>query len=299
MNKKANEVSQNKLDFKISHQHISNLKRQNKLAIFVGSGVSMSCGLPSWTELAKNITKKIWHYKKPRPNQELINYIGSQTACDIARLARNEVGDELNRIIADSLYNHNEIVLNDTIFSIVNSGVQQICTLNYDDLLEEGFGYEMKRFQSVVGGESFNIHDPNPIIYHPHGYLPRWAEHHDYKKYKVVLSDADYSALYSNPLSWANTIQTSLMVSHSILFIGLSMTDPNINRLLELTKSIGCSHKHYAILPSPKLMFQDLKVRSYQYIQETMTTDLDAKNVKVHWVDEYKEIPNLLNKLFK
>lgn len=287
------------MKLKVSPEEIAKYHRNGELSLFIGAGISVGCGLPHWDSLTETMVTKVWRYKKPTPSKEVINYITSQTPTDIARLAKIEAGIDFNRVVADSLYSDRTINISETIISIVNSGIRHICSLNYDDLLEEGFGLEMKECQSVVKGSKFNIHSPRPIIYHPHGYLPRWGAHAEYRSYDVVLSDDDYSSLYSDPLSWANTIQTSLLVTKSVLFVGLSMQDPNLKRLLTLTKSIGCQHKHYAILPSPRLTMGALKSKSYDHIQETMTIDMLERNVKVHWIDNYDEIPHYINEISK
>lgn len=287
------------MKFVVPEKEIAKIHSKGNLCIFVGAGVSIGCGLPGWEELVNSIATKVWRYKKPTPSKEVIEFITSHTPTDIARLAKNEVGNELNRIIACCLYEDSKIEISDTVLSIVNSGVKHICTLNYDDLIEEGFGHEMIDCQSVENGSEFDIHNGKPIVYHPHGYLPRWAAHHEYKKYNVVLSDDDYSSLYSDPLSWANTLQTSLLVSRSALFIGLSMQDPNLKRLLLLAKNIGCRHYHYAVLPHPCLTMSGLKPNSYTRIQETITQDMLSRNVKVHWISEFDELSDYINRVFK
>jgi hypothetical protein len=283
--------------FEIEPNEIRRIHKHGNLAIFVGAGVSSGCGLPNWKDLIDSIAERIWKYKKPTISKKAIDFIKTQSITDIARLARNEVGSDLNRIIAETLYIDKEIKISDTILSIVNSGIRHICTLNYDDLIEEGFGLEMRNYQSVVNGENFNIHNPSPIIYHPHGYLPRWGNHNEYKEHCVVLSDDDYNTMYSNPLSWANTIQTSLLVTKSVLFVGMSMQDPNLKRLLKLTKSIGCNHNHYAILPSPHLTLRGLEPNSNNQIKQTISCDMLSSNVKIHWINNYNEIPEYIKNI--
>lgn len=284
-------------ELEIKPSEIAKIHKHGNLAIFVGAGVSTGCGLPNWKDLIDSIAERIWKYKKPTISKKTIEFIKAQSLTDIARLARNEVGQDLNKIIAKSLYTDKKIKISDTILSIVNANVRHICTLNYDDLIEEGFGLEMKNYQSVVNGEKFNINNSSPIIYHPHGYLPRWGVHDEYKEHHIVLSDDDYNTMYSNPLSWANTIQTSLLVTKSALFVGMSMQDPNLKRLLKLTKSIGCNHNHYAILPSPHLNLKNLKANSNSQIKQTISLDMLASNVKIHWINDYNEIPDYIKNI--
>jgi SIR2-like domain len=56
---------------------------------------------------------------------------------------------------------------------------------------------------------------------------------------------------YANPYSWANLVQMSLLLSQSCLFVGVSLTDPNIRRLLDACVALPIAHKHYAIMRSP------------------------------------------------
>jgi len=98
------------MNYKIHANEISTINLCGDLSIFVGAGVSVGCGLPSWEELISALSTRIWSYKKPTPSKEVINFITSQTPTNIARLAKIEVGDDLNRIIADVLYKNNHIV---------------------------------------------------------------------------------------------------------------------------------------------------------------------------------------------
>ena len=97
------------------------------------------------------------------------------------------------------------------------------------------------------------------VIFHPHGYLPRRGRSYARRSRDIVLSEDDYHSLYSSPYSWANIVQLFLLLGHVALFVGCSLTDPNLRRLLDLVVKVRPSHTHYAFLPDPALARGPLK----------------------------------------
>jgi hypothetical protein len=55
------------------------------------------------------------------------------------------------------------------------------------------------------------------IVFHPHGVLSATMTAGECAAQRVVLSEEDYHQLYSNPYSWANLVQLSLLMTYSCL----------------------------------------------------------------------------------
>jgi len=73
-------------------------------------------------------------------------------------------------------------------------------------------------------------------IYHVHGFLPREGELDS--KYKITLSEELYHELYTDNYCWNNIIQINKFTNNTCLFIGTSLTDPNLRRLLDVAKGL-------------------------------------------------------------
>ena len=138
-------------------------------------------------------------------------------------------------------------------------------------------------------------------VYHVHGFLPRKSDaYENLTKSLLVFSEEGYHKLMLEPYNWANMIQLNYLTSNTCLFIGLSMTDPNLRRLLDIAaqKTIDEKCKHFAILKRFKIESEEENVRKFEQVndelQESFYRDL---GVNVIWVDEYSEIPKIISKI--
>jgi len=229
--------------------------KQGWLCLFVGAGVSQSCRLPDWKELAKGvIDRTVWRYKKtdtPLMPILLKKTLDADFPLLSMRFARQQLGKNFMSTVSEALYS-SKVIESDTLRAIVGmSKVRMICCFNFDDVLEHAFEKGKRQFKSVTEGEEIPFLSSDTVIFHPHGYLPRRGRSYARRSRDIVLSEDDYHSLYSSPYSWANIVQLFLLLGHVALFVGCSLTDPNLRRLLDLVVKVRPSHTHYAFLPDP------------------------------------------------
>jgi hypothetical protein len=148
------------------------------------------------------------------------------------RIIRTALGKRFNKAVADALY-ADVYAISPAVTAIVTAGIRQICTYNFDDLLEEAMMVHGFRFVSLEPGDPLDAAFEGTVIFHPHGMLSANLSAEECEAKRLVLSEEEYHALYSNPYSWANLVQLSLLTTHSCLFVGVSLKDPNIRRLLD------------------------------------------------------------------
>jgi len=86
-------------------------------------------------------------------------------------------------------------------------------------------------------------------------------------------------------------VQLNKLNENTCLFIGLSLTDPNLRRLLDVAnrKKGNSNPGHYIIKKSPSA---NVAIDSVARILE----EQDAKNLGLNliWVEDYNEIPKFL-----
>lgn len=142
----------------------------------------------------------------------------------------------------------------------INSKVGGILTTNYDNLVEGSFGskFKISLLKPVAreGSKEAILGKRVIPVYHMHGYVsyiydknkPVWT-----KASEVVIAEDDYYRTFYNLLGFSNVVAMSFLRRFPCLFIGCSMTDRNIRRILYHLKKERISssevHKHYAILP--------------------------------------------------
>ena len=100
--------------------------------------------------------------------------------------------------------------------------------------------------------------------------------------------------------AWSNLTQIGLIERHKGLFIGLSLQDPILRRLIDVTHKQYPEIWNYAILPrSPAPSNEDAK----GVILSNLSDDVEARSfqkigVKVIWVDDVtKDVAPLLDKI--
>jgi hypothetical protein len=262
--------------FSLHHQlpRLREMNARGELALFIGAGISFGCGLPDWKELLHCLKRRLVEVAAP-----------DSPGNDVADLARVMFGMEFNKQVADCLYK-NGVTISPALAAIVESGIKKIVCFNFDDLLEEAFSAELMEHKVVLNGEKFSIHYPDALIFHPHGYLDRFGTEAEYRRSHIVLSESDYQSLYRDHYCMTNLIQLSILISFSALFVGMSLTDPNTNRLLVSCRKLGVSHWHYALLK--RMRKEDQKVKS---------KNLMKLGVSPIWINDYSDISNVLRRI--
>lgn len=118
---------------------------------------------------------------------------------------------------------------------------------NYDVIYEKECGpidgengYVVKRYYDENTLD--DIRSPNRVIIKAHGCVK--------EPERLVLTRSQYFNTKSQHQNFYHLLD-GLFLTHTILFIGCSLTDPDIQLILENTNiSIKCAHPHYALMPS-------------------------------------------------
>lgn len=267
---------------------VNELNADGRLALFVGAGVSMGCGLPGWGELVSRVVTASW---KDQP--DLAALLVKENNILAARYARQKAGTKFNRIVHGSLY-QDDVQLSRCVWAIARSGVRQICTFNFDDLLVEALLTEGRECVVATPDEPFLTTHEGSTVYHLHGILPRLYRDDELDAAKIVFSEDDYHNLYSDPYSWANIAQLSLLTSKSVLFIGLSMQDPNLRRLIDIARSRGFTNQHFAVFRDPTTRCSRSELDEYKRLRQLTEIDMKSLGVTTWFVDSHEKVAEII-----
>jgi hypothetical protein len=189
-------------------------------------------------------------------------------------------------------------------------GVQSIITYNYDDLLEENLLFKNVRCTTALSG-SQRIPDGSLPVYHVHGLVSvrDYAEFLKSDRSKqisargnFVFSEDEYHAEYSDPYKWSNMTQISHLGKNIGLFVGLSMQDPNLRRLIDVTHKQYPENFNFAILRRPTSLSDSSDSKQTllrNMFEEVETQSFEKIGVRAIWVDSHEEVAAILQEVAK
>ncbi|MBW3625241.1 MAG: SIR2 family protein [Armatimonadetes bacterium] len=301
--------------------------RTSNLVLFLGAGVSIAAGAPSWDDLLRRLTYRMLKIEAGEMNESpdpeemkvLFQYFRHRSPLILARYLKQYFGDRFREEVRQALYGslsglHTTELLQEIARlaggDAADSGVHSMVNYNFDDLLEQTLARRGVEFQALIGPGGRRLPDPLPI-YHVQGYLPREEDRFPTSgtPNDLVFSEETYHNQYLNPYSWSNLTQLHLLQEHVGLFVGLSMTDPNLRRLLEASFEQSCDRFHYAIVPTYRAEAENRNgddSETLEHLEDTRWAlalrDLEERvaaslGLRLLWVDRYDLIPQFLASL--
>ena len=176
---------------------------QNKLAVFIGSGVSKNSNLPDWGELIENIKKEL--------NTNESDYL------KVAQLYYLAVG-EVTYLQNIKNYFNIKAEPNNIHKYIFELKPKYIITTNWDTLLEQYDLRNGKQYKIVSSDKDLVSSNIDKMIIKMHG---------DFNSEKFVFKEDDYIN-YSKDFPLVENFIKSILSTHTILFIGYSYSDINL-----------------------------------------------------------------------
>lgn len=254
-------------------------------AIFVGAGVSMAAGYPSWSELLSDIAVEL--------------EVDSKNVHDLAALAQwsiqeNGGATRVRNVIKNEIGPDKPIP--ETVEIISRLPVRHIWTTNYDRLIERAFESISRPLNPISGPKdlALRVTPGAALLYKMHGSVDRLDD--------IVISTDDYELFRSKRGQYLPLFQAHL-TSMSMLFIGISFTDPNVRHVLSLIREsfTDAPPEHFAIVRAPqKADFAtegEFAARSAQH--KLWAKDLKRYGLLAVEVSDYAEIPALLRQIEK
>lgn len=308
-------------DDKIIAQHISSLHAaydDDRLALFVGAGISKSASYPDWLELVSRLASTVFDKysesilsKEERDEvQEFFQSEAPTSPLIVARLLRDNLKSAFADAVRTALYQNVPSIVSSLLLKELGAlcmprrdrlGIVSVVNYNYDELLENELKSRGIQYRTIVSEDEKALRDELPI-FHVHGYLPQVGRLTEAQKNALVLSEDTYHTQFVDPYLWTNLTQLNLLRNNVCLFVGMSMTDPNQRRLLEITVRKNANIRHYAILKDhwtgPKSDNLSANGKNLTLIFRGLEeSSLAALGVTVIWVTGHDDIPPLLAKI--
>jgi len=346
LEKRIGQINQGETDDE-SRSQIGELKKQydkSDIVLFLGAGVSVEAKIPDWRTLIEKLLVKMIADKMDSENKELsedgekfkysemimsnmenikktlAEQSGNSPLIQIRYMKEGFDKGEYFDAIREILYKDTE---NSAEESKLLKEIQYLCkpersghgiihaivNYNFDDMVEKTFGETIKH--KSIYREKAAPHENEIGIYHVHGFLPRdRSKCENSRDDATIFSEDEYHGLYGNPYDWRNLVQLKFLIERTAVFIGCSMTDPNLRRLLE-TANLHKEGSHYAFMIRQKVRpclcdkscdcegtWSEAERNGIEEFQKTndviQASVLERLNVKVIWYDDHSEVPTLL-----
>jgi hypothetical protein len=186
--------------------------------LFVGAGVSVGLGLPSWSKLIEEVAKQLDY--DPR----VFNLLGSYLSlAEFYELERGSIGPLRSWMDVNWHQKDIDISKSEVHEAIVKAGFRKIYTTNFDRWIERAFDHWGIRYRKIL--------TVNDLASHPDDSIEIVKFHGDFDDDKtLVLTETSYF----ERLDFEAPVDLMLRgdaLRHRILFIGYSLSDLNVRYL--------------------------------------------------------------------
>lgn len=262
----------------------------------LGAGVSCDLGAKDWSGLLRHFKKNLSKERIIMNPDDVCKRIGD-TVLITAELCKDLYKNEKDFYwdIHNGIYCINrdpgKVYEIDVIASIISKCKDgryfRVLTYNYDDFLEKSLD-NIGLPYTVIFNQYCSPSSKLPI-YHAHGFFPQIHDKKDIQEvyYKsIILTESNYNELYNHPYDWTISCQLSFFRENTCLFVGSSISDPNIRRLMQITKTK--EKVHYAIMVKHKMSIKDLTIISNHFLK---------LGIEIIWVNDFPDIVSVLQSL--
>ncbi len=234
--------------------------KSNQLVVFVGSGLSSKFGLPNWSSMVKTIIEESDsdQFRTLIPVLEK-NVMSPIDILELLKSKHGEIKGYIKRNFHLEESSDLDLSLHKDILTLTGS---QIITTNYDN------AFELADDGNIVPTSytsEFNVSEINKnetkYIFKLHG---SYSEPDN-----CIIFKDQYKTLYDED-SAAKEKLKSIFTEKTILFLGFSFQDPDINLTFEnLDKVFGHNTKHYIVTKNPE------EFKKYKFLEPIIISNHD------------------------
>ena len=260
--------------------------------LIIGAGINEEYGAKTWSGLLDALNNDFYKGDYKFAN-EIKHYVGKElfTSSMVLKTSGFDAYKSLNRELymfeAHKSFNDPNCTLYKIVDYIKDHKGTSVITYNYDTNLEYLLNKREIRYTTIYDDSSFINLDSSVDIYHVHGLLP--YDKYNEKRFtdSLIFNESEYYYLYNNPYSWNIAKQLHDFKFNTCIFIGISLTDPDMKRLLELANNY--------------LKFNFIFVKKEPNYSETVYKDITTYfftfDLIAIWIDEYSDIGKYLSSI--
>jgi SIR2-like domain len=311
---------------------------KNGVALALGAGVSVGCNLPNWCQLLERIAVRFYG----KVGQSLVSEMIAEgyPLPSIASMLEIDCpsGSDFGEVIRDALYEKFPFypdgvkvpadfvkyvkASNKTLGAVAalctrrvagsfvaNSNIHSIVNSNYDATLR---AYARARYQRnilrTVERPSAGFRRGRINMYHVHGFFQFQKDKRtsDEEAPDIrVFTEQEYFDFFNQPNSLFNYTFLYLLREYNVLFIGMSLMDENIRRLLhysrkEIRESYEKEKESSEAAEQKSLRHYSIqKRRKSDTVNDMTEKSLRRLGVRSLWIEKFNQIPERLEGLYE
>jgi hypothetical protein len=214
--------------------------------LFVGSGLSVAAGYPSWAMLVDRLVSEARAVPHARANG-IDEYLAQKDYLTLAEFARSTLGvSRYGAILREEL--GKPVTPSPAHEVVARTDYRGVITTNYDKLLETAITLTRHWSPTALTPESISglataLFDKEFFVFKLHGEIGSIET--------VVLTTQDYDRLIMRSPHVRVFLQ-AVFLNYTLLFVGYSVRDPDFQLLLRELNVIfqGYTPTHFALLPA-------------------------------------------------
>lgn len=205
----------------------------------------------------KKEKKELQKLQRQKEKEELMealeaeNSLLNKNPVIVAQMIKNRIQEkDWDNLIRKALYGTKEEgpflfsaspLMSACISLIKTMDIRKIINYNYDDTMYHALRDSGTKFDNVYSGK---LSSYPRAIYYPYGYIPIKGG----VRTEIMLAEQSYQKRGIPAELWGNQIQTGIYSTTPCIFLGLSMEEPSLRRLLHISYAT-VQQTHYAFLP--------------------------------------------------
>lgn len=227
-------------NYSLSVSQIKKSIKENSLILFVGAGISANSNLPTWKELNQSFKNEL-----DLPDDDSDDYLR------VAQYYYDTFGkNQYTKKIEEVFSSKGTSKPNGLHTLIEKIAPKHIITTNYDSLLEDQFESGLLKYNVVAEDKDIPYTSSERYLIKMHG---------DFSKKNIVLKEDDYLD-YALNFPMVSTLIQSLIMNHTLLFVGYSLGDSTFNsifRLIQNTFKLDAKFAYFYTPEEPSMIIRE------------------------------------------
>lgn len=227
-------------NYSLSVSQIKKSIKENSLILFVGAGISANSNLPTWGELIQSLKKEL-----NLPEEKTKDHLR------VAQYYYDTFGkNQYTKKIEEVFFSKGTSKPNELHTLIEKIAPKHIITTNYDSLLEDQFENGLLKYNVVAEDKDIPYTSSERYLIKMHG---------DFSKKNIVLKEDDYLD-YALNFPMVSTLIQSLIMNHTLLFVGYSLGDSTFNsifRLIQNTFKLDAKFAYFYTPEEPSMIIRE------------------------------------------